>query len=286
MAQAPVAGAALLAAAGSRRGPVEPEPAETPLVRTVRPNVTLGLVFGALVGSLFLGVLLVVDVFGYAPLRGAAVVSVIPAAALAVRPVATRLPDGLATRAGAGLLAAGLVGLGLLPSSDVGYAIASFALCGAGLGLCVPGLTGRALGGGGERAGAFTVGLRHLGLVLSLAIVAPVLAGDLVASAHVAELNATAAIVDGQIPATTKIPLALDIRDVLDRSPRGAIPDLAPPFEAHGSSTDARVRDLQDDVGDTIAIAITRGFRPSFLFCALLAALAIVVAPQRRKDEP
>ncbi len=186
---------------------------------------------------------------------------------------------------GAVLLAAGLVGLALLPSTQLGYALASFALCGFGIGLAVPGLTHRALGeeGGIARRATLTVGVRHLGLVLALAVVAPILASDLLAAADVAKLNGTAVIVDAEISATTKIPLALDIRDALDRAPRGAIPDLAAPFDEHGAADDAGLRLVQDRLDESIARSITRGFRRSFLFCALLAALALVPALALRR---
>jgi MFS family permease len=48
--------------------------------RTVPANVCLGLVFGALVGALFLGVLLVIIVWQYTPIEGALIVSVLPLA--------------------------------------------------------------------------------------------------------------------------------------------------------------------------------------------------------------
>ncbi|MGZ8593059.1 MAG: MFS transporter, partial [Actinomycetota bacterium] len=276
LAQAPVAGAAVFATIRAHEGAAE---AARPLRPTLTPNAGLALAFGALVGALFLGVLLVIAVFGYEPLVGAAVVSVIPVAALAVRPVAAGLPIPAAAGGGAVVLAGGLVGLALLPSAGPGWALASFALCGAGLGLSVPGLTRSALGGGTDaRLATLTVGIRHLGLVLAVAVVAPLLARDLIAASRIAELNATAVVIDGRIPATTKIPLALDIRDALDRAPRGEIPDLSAPFDEHGASTDANVRRVRDDLVETATIAITRGFRRSFVFCALLAAVALAPA--------
>jgi MFS family permease len=283
VAQAPIAGAALLAI-GTRATEGGGPPVS--LRGTLRPNAALALVSGALVGALFLGVLLVVDVFRYAPLEGAAIVSLIPVGAVAARPLASALPLRVATAGGAALVAAGLVGLALLPSNDIGYALASFALCGSGLGLAVPGLTRSALAGEETgRAAAMTVGIRHLGLVLSLAVVAPLLAGDLVEAASVAELNGTAVVIDAEIPATTKIPLALDIRDALDRAPRGEIPDLSAPFEEHGASTDAAIRRVRGDLTEAIATAITRGFRSSFLLCAALGGLAVLPPLRRRRRE-
>jgi MFS family permease len=284
--QAPVAGTALLATFGSHVAAILEEGWRPRLWRTVPANLALALLSGALVGTLFLGVLLVIDVFGFSPIQGAAVVSVIPAATLLARPLAAHLPVVVAVASGALLLAAGLVGLALLPSSALGYTLASFALCGFGLGLSVPGLTHAVLGGEGGigRRATLTVGVRHLGLVLALAVGAPLLAGDLLAAADVAMLNATAVIIDGAIPATTKVPLALDIRDELDRAPRGEIPDFAASFEAAGAATEDAVRLLHDDLVAAIERAITRSFRPSFLFCALLAALALlpVLAFRRR----
>lgn len=285
IAQAPVAGAALLATIGSHVASILEEGWERPLWRAMPANLGLALVSGALVGTLFLGVLLVIDVFGYSPIQGAAIVSVIPAAALLARPLDAQLPVALAVGAGTVLLAAGLVGLALLPSSDLPYVLASLALCGFGLGLAVPGLTHTVLAGDGGigRKATLTVGVRHLGLVLALAVVAPFLASDLTHAADVAKLNATAVIIDGELPATTKVPLALDIRDVLDRAPRGEIPDLTAPFEERGASTDPDVRLVRDDLLTAIEQAITRGFRGSFLFCALLAALALVPVLAVRK---
>lgn len=288
VAQAPIAGAALLATAGWHVRAILEE-GLPPLRRTMPANVGLALVSGSLVGALFLAVLLVIDVFGFSPIEGAAIVSAIPAGALLARPLAAQLPDTLSIGAGASLLAAGLVGLALLPSSDLPYVVASLALCGVGLGLSVPGLTHAALEGdeGVTGKATLTVGMRHVGLVLALAVVAPVLAGDLTAAAEVAKLNGTAVVVEGRIPATTKVPLALDIRDVLDAAPEGEIPDLEAPFDRHGARTNASVRDLRDDLVGAIERAITRGFRPSFLFCALLAALALApLVVLRRRSAP
>ena len=283
--QAPVAGAALLATAGSHVAAILEEGWRPRLWRTVPGNLALALLSGALVGALFLGVLLVIDVFGSTPIQGAAIVSVIPAATLLARPLAAQLPIVLAVASGAVLLAAGLVGLALLPSSALAYTLSAFALCGFGLGLSVPGLTHAVLGGEGGigRKATLTVGVRHLGLVVALAVGAPLLAGDLVAAADIAKLNATAVIIDGQIPATTKIPLALDIRDELDRAPRGEIPDFSASFEEAGAGTNESVQGVHEDLIEAIEQAVTRSFRPSFLFCALLAALALVPVLAFRK---
>ena len=276
--QAPLAGLALLGPVGSRVPAMLEEGWTARLGRTIPANAALALVSGALVGALFLGVILVVEVFGLTPLQGAAAVSAIPIATVLAGPIASSLPVPLAVGSGAGLLAGGLIALAFLPSSALGYAVASFALCGFGLGLSIPGLTHAVLGTGTGvgREGTLTVGVRHLGLVLALAIVAPLLTTDLFAAEDVARLNGTAVVIDGRIPATTKVPLALDIRDRIDAAPRGEIPDLAAAFEEHGSGDDTAIRAVQDDLMAAVEAAVTRAFRSSFLFCALLAIIALV----------
>jgi MFS family permease len=275
--QAPLAGLALLGAIGSRVRAMLEEGWTARLGRTIPANAALALVSGALVGALFLGVILVIEVFGLTPLQGAAAVSSIPIATVLAGPIASSLPMPLAVASGAGLLASGLIALAFLPSSALGYAVASFALCGFGLGLSIPGLTQAVLGigTGVGREGTLTVGVRHLGLVLALAIVAPLLTTDLFAAEDVARLNGTAVVIDGRIPAITKVPLALDIRDRIDAAPRGEIPDLAAVFEEHGSKDDPAVRVVLDDLMASVEAAVTRAFRSSFLVCALLALLAL-----------
>src|SRR5262249_19426164 len=156
VAQAPFAAAGLIAVVRGEHEEAADGGWRPSLRRTVPANVCLGLAFGALVGALFLGVLLVIVVWQYTPIEGALIVSVIPLAAVAVRPL------GRQAVAGAALLACGLVALALLPSASVPIAIAAFALCGAGLGLAVPTLSNAALQpeAGLPRSGHATDGLR------------------------------------------------------------------------------------------------------------------------------
>jgi MFS family permease len=277
-AQAPVAALALVAA--FRERPVLEEGWRPSLARTLPANACLGLVFGALVGALFLAVLLVISVWSYSPIGGALVVSMLPAAALAARPLARRLPRVTAVRGGAVLLAGGLAGLALLPSASVGFALCALALCGAGLGLAVPLLSEAALvpGAGLARSGTLTIGIRHLGLVLALASIAPILASELPSAGDRALLKATAVLLDAPVGLDKKVPVALDLRGAFAEAQAGETPDLAGPFDAHGAEHDSALAAARDDLVGTIETTITRAFRPAFFFSAALAALAVVVA--------
>jgi hypothetical protein len=278
-AQTPVAAIGLLAVARARPQGVIEEGWRPSLRRTLAPNVCLGLLFGALVGALFLAVLLVITVWGYSPIGGAAIVSVLPAATLAARPLERRLPRVAAVAGGSALLAGGLVGLALLPSASVPLAACALALCGAGLGLSVPILSQAALDRGASltRSGTLTIGVRHLGLVLALASIAPLLANQVPRAGDRALLKATAVLLDSPVGLDKKVPVALDLRTAFARARAGETPDLAEPFNAHGARSDSELAATRDDLVGTIESTITRAFRPAFFLSAAFAGLALLV---------
>jgi MFS family permease len=273
--QAPIAAAALAAA-------LHPRAREAPAATGLRGGIPLwsafGLVllFAALVGALFLAVLLVVTVWGYGPLAGAGIVSALPVAAFLARPLSRRLSPAVAVFGGSVLLAAGLAALALLPASDPAYAVPALALSGVGLGLALPPLTRASLPEERDlgRSGILSVGVRHLGLVVGLVAVAPLLASELQDAENRATENATAVILDAQIPLQQKIPIALDLYETFQQSQEGEIPDLAAPFDAHGAGDDEGVREARDSLLETIEAALTRAFRSSFALSALFALLA------------
>jgi MFS family permease len=278
--QAPLAALGLLGVAAARSAPALEEGWKPSLARTLPANTCIGLLFGALVGVLFLSVILVITAWGYSPIAGAGILSILPAATLATRPLERRLPGLTAVYGGAALLAVGLIELALLPSASVGFMIAALAFCGVGLGLSIPVLSNAALdlGTGLARSGTLTIGVRHLGLVLALASIAPLLAADLPPAGHRAELRATAVLLDAPIGLESKIPVALDARAEFARAQAGEIPDLARPFDAHGARHDPALAAVRDKLVGTIKDTITRAFRSSFLLSASFAAGALVVA--------
>ena len=285
IAQAPVAALGLLATLRSHPHVVAEEGWSSSLRRTLPANLCLGLLFGALVGALFLAVLLVITVWGYSPIGGAAIVSALPAAALAVRPLERRLPRIAAVCGGAALLAGGLLGLALLPSASAVLAVYALALCGAGLGLAVPLLSQAALDlrAGLVRSGTLTVGVRHLGLVLALASIAPLLASQVPNAGDKALLKATAVLLDSPAGLDKKVPVALDLRSAFAKAREGETPDLSEPFNAHGARDDPALASTRDDLVGTIEATITRAFRPAFLLSAGFAALALLAAAAFRR---
>lgn len=284
--QAPLAAVALVATFD--RG-AEELPLERPSPRRGHgaANAGLALLFAGLVGALFLAVLLVITVWQREPIVGALVVSALPAAALSVQPLAARLGRRLGVAAGAVLLASGLVALALLPAISNALLAVSLAFCGVGLGLAVPTLTAESVDSDRAplRSGTVTIGARHLGLVVAVAVIAPLLTHDLDAGRQPATLAGTRVILDGNVDLTQKVPIALDVRDAFDRAQRGQIPDLAKPFDDRGAAHDPRLRALRDTLLDTLRGVVTRSFRWSFLLAALFALLALIPA-RRLREEP
>jgi predicted MFS family arabinose efflux permease len=284
-AQAPVAALGLLGVARSRAHPVAAEGWRPSLVRTLPANTCLGLLFGALVGALFLAVLLVISVWEYSPIAGAGIVSALPVAAVAARPLERRLPRLIAVCGGAALLAGGLIGLAMLPSASVWLAVWALALCGVGLGTSVPVLSNAALdpGAGMTRSGTLTVGARHVGLVVALGLIAPLLASKVPAAGDKALLKGTAVLLDAPVGLDKKVPVALDLRKAFARAQAGETPDLKQPFNAHGASHDSALAATRDRLTGAIAATITRASRSAFFVCAAFAALALLVAALFRR---
>jgi len=283
--QAPIAAVAFFATFDSR---VHELPVEQPVRR--RPgaaiaNAGLALVFGGLVGALFLSVLLVITVWERRPIAGALIVSAIPAAAFVVRPLASRLGRREAVSAGALLLALGLVGLALLPTISNTIMAIALAFCGAGLGLAVPVLTADSMDPDRAplRSGTVTVGWRHLGLVASVALIAPLLTHDLDANKQPATQAGVRVILDGNINLTDKVPISLQMRDLFESAQRGEIPNLAKPFDDRGAQHDANLRRVRDQLLDTLRGVVTTSFRWSFLLSALFALLVLVPARRLRQ---
>jgi MFS family permease len=243
------------------------------------PDVAIGLLFGALVGALFLSVLLLIPGWSYSPIRGAAFVSALPLCGLVSRRALRPPDDGIGAVAGGALLALGLVALAFLPRGGAILPLLALAVCGTGLGLALPVLSGRALGGGDlQRNALVTVGARHVGLVAALALVAPVLSDTLPSAAHRAERQATAVLLDAPVALTKKLPVALDLGSAFHRARSGQLPDLAEPFDAHGARTDAALARTRDKLIGTVDRTVARAFRTSFLLCAAFALAAALVA--------
>jgi MFS family permease len=282
--QAPVAAAALVVAtepaarAQRHEGRVHGDPG-TRRRDVVIANAGFALVFAALVAALFLGVLLAIEVWRYSPAQSAVVVSALPVGMLIGRLVQPA-PRAVVAVGGPLLLALGLVGLALVPGAAPVVAAIAFAVCGAGFDLVHEVLDEAAVPADGPavRASAVSIGARHAGLVLGLAVIAPVLSSSVEAGIDRATLGATQTMLTTELPLADKLPVTWALRNAIDEAPRGEVPDLAAEFDERGAEGDNEMARARDDLMETVTDAVTRSFRPAFAIAAVLAVLAAVPA--------
>ena len=275
--------AALAVAAAPAREPERHRPA-------VRANLTLALLSAALTAALFLLVLLLVEGWRRSPATAAITVSVVPLAALASAPLARllRAPQGVEVAVGSFLIAGGLAGLAIPPSAHLAWTIAPQALVGLGLGLTVDRLTEQALHLRLPRVAhaGWTIGARHLGVVVGLAILTPVFTADLQDAQQPAEEAITLLVLDAPLEPQDKIELAKALgRELVGQE--GRVPDLSRAFDSLDVDPEyapAKAA-LERELDAQLERAATRAFRDSFLIGALLAlaALVTVLIPGRRR---
>jgi predicted MFS family arabinose efflux permease len=278
VAQVPLAAAAFAATA---RAPAPPrdEVAGPDRERARRwvSGVALALVSAALVGALFLAVVLMIDGWGHEPLVAAAIVSALPLGALLAEPLARWSTPLVAVCGGILLVAGSLLAMALLPEPSLAMLGTALGLCGLGLGLSLPSLAGASLRGPSlAAAGTWSVGVRHAGLVLGLVLLTPLLASDMADVEERARLAGAAALIEAPLSIEDKVAVGQELERAIDRAPAGEVPDLRPAIAAGGDPDSAGRAALGDRLQAVISDSITRGFRGAFVLCAVLAALALV----------
>ncbi len=257
----------------------------------IRPNLTLALLSAALTAALFLLVLLLVEGWRHSASTAAVTVSVVAIAALAARPLARLLrplPD-VEVAVGCFLVAGGLVGLAILPSAHLAWTIAPQALVGLGLGLTVDRLTMHAMEMRLPRVrhAGWTIGARHIGVVVGLAILTPVFTADLRDAEVPAQEAITSLVLDAPLLPDHKIAVAEALgAELSGQQGEGQIPDLHRAFATLDLEPEERpaAAELERALDEQLERAATQAFRDSFLLGAGLALLALltVLAPRRR----
>jgi len=252
--------------------------AGTARARLVAAHVALALISAALVGALFLVILLMINGWGATPLAAAAVATVLPVGTLASRYVTVGLRPRMLALAGCLTVAGGLVTLVLVPDKGWTTAAAALAVTGFGLGLAVPSLTEASIRLGPRLAfdGTLSVAARHAGLVLALAAVTPLLASSLTNRLDHAIVAGTEAGLSEPVPLADKVSLARTLGKTLGDTPAGKLPDLDRVFDQ--VAPDGSLDPLHHALSGIITTAVTGAFRNSFALCALCALLALVPA--------
>jgi hypothetical protein len=203
-------------------------------------------------------------------------VTVLPIAALA----ASAVPGTPIARAvgGAVLLAGGAAALAFLPGPGIGWAVAPQVLAGAGMGLALPAYAGELLPERSSTDAARGLLARHAGIVLILAILAPVVSNRLDDLTDSAVLKGTALVLDARLPPQDKLALAPDLFDGVNAErPRDGLKQALAKDSAH----------LQDDPGlalrvdDLVVASVQDAFAPAYAIAAALALLAAFLLVRR-----
>lgn len=249
--------------------------ADSPL--RLRPAIALALLSAALTAVIFLVVLLLVAGWSVDPLGAAIAVSVLPVAAI----LASRIEGEAETRAAAGclLVAGGIACLALLPGDSVWWTVPPQLLAGAGMGIGLPALAGELLPERTRRDVARVLSIRHAGIAVALAVIAPIVANHLDESIAEARLQGTAALLDAKLDPRDKFEIAPELfsgletddpRDRLERS----IDQVSADFEGEDLE---QLRALGERLDDVVTGAVRSSFRLAFGATALMALLAAIV---------
>ena len=289
LAQAPAAILAAIAFARAPRTAAGPPPARLPVL----PAAALALVSAALTGVLFLLVLMLVAGWSLEPLAAAAVVSVLPVAALAGARIGG--PDGARAAAGCLLVGAGILMLAFVPGASAAWVILPQIAAGLGMGLALGALPGGLLPERTAAEAARLLAVRHWGITLALLVLAPVTASALESGIADARERSAAAVLDAELPPREKIDLVAPVTADLDpEDPRGSLEAALDKVRASfRDGDDAAAFDaMAERLDGTLVRAVDEAFRPAFLITgtlAVLAALLLVVSapgPSRRRLAP
>jgi MFS family permease len=247
--------------------------------------LALALTAAALTAVLFLLVLLLVTGWGLTPLAAAAVLTLLPATAVA----AARIRGGAQERAAIGclLLGTGVLSLAFLPGPSVWWLVAPEILAGCGMGLALPTLTAELVGERDARQAGHLLALRHAGIALTLLALAPLIAGQLDAAEHHARLLGVAALLDSPLSPGQKLALAPSLAASLDsETPRRTLAETVADKQTGLSSSDRAALGALQQQGDAIIVQVAAdGLRYAFLITGALGLLAaLLLRPPRRRD--
>lgn len=237
----------------------------------------------AFTAVLFLLVIELVAGFAVSPLRAALGVSVLPVAALAAAAVPG--PARAKALAGAVLLAGGAGALAFLPAAGIAWTVVPQLLAGAGMGFALPAFEGELLPARTVANAAQNLFARHAGIVVVLAILAPVATAELERSTDRAVLEGAALVLDAQIGPLRKIELAPALLDDVDIDrPRAALQDAVDRRRVDFADDPAVYDRLAKRLDDVVVVAVKDAFQVAYLIAAALALLggALLIRAWRR----
>ena len=223
---------------------------------------------------LFLVVLLVVAGWSVSPLSAAVAVTPFPlAAALAVTIRGPALARGAA---GCALVGSGVLALAWIPDAHLAWIVPPEIVAGLGMGAALGALSGELLPERTAREAAGLLSVRQAGVAVVLVVLAPIIAGQLTAATHTAELQGVALLLDSSLPPQNKLTLAPELVLVARaQDPRAALRSgLAGRRHSYTGADLIAFDQLAAGADNTVLAAIQRSFRLAFVIAGALAFLA------------
>jgi hypothetical protein len=240
------------------------------------PAIALALLSAALVGVLFLVVLLLVTGWSVTPLTAAVAVSILPVAALG----ASRIPGPARVRAAAGslLVGGGILMLASVPDASEWWIVLPQVLAGAGMGMALPALAGDLLPERTPGQAARLLSARHAGITIALLLLAPVAAARIDDAVANGREQGTALVLDARLPPLDKLQLAGALVGELDPvDPRGQLDNaLVNARTGIDASHEAAYDTLARRADETLVAGVDGAFAPALAICGVLALLAAV----------
>jgi hypothetical protein len=226
----------------------------------------------AFTAVLFLLVIELVAGFAMSPIEAALGVTVLPLAALA----GAAIPGAPRSKALAGalLIAGGAAALAFLPGASIAWTLVPQVLAGGGMGLALPAFSD-------ERdiaEAARHLVARHVGIVIVLAILAPVATAKLATTTDRAILQGASLVLDAQIDPLQKLQLAPALLQNVDvDGPRAGLTRNVDAKRAEFADDPAVYDRLAARLDDVVVVAVQDAFRIAYLIAAALALLAAVL---------
>jgi hypothetical protein len=252
----------------------------------IRAGLALALISAALTAVIFLTVLLLVTGWSVEPLAAAAVVSILPLAAVA----GARVRGSPRARAASGalLVAVGTACLAFVPTDSMWWVVGPEAIAGFGMGLVLPALAGDLLPERTVRQATALLSTRHLGIAAGLLLLAPIMTASINNALGDVKLHGAALMLDARIDPLTKLDVAPLLASTINSEQ--PLAGLRRVFREHAGDISSDQRPAWDQLerrsSETLITSVNDGFAPGFgvgAGLAALAALAIAPWPTRRQ---
>lgn len=245
-----------------------------------RAIAALAMLSAALTAVLFLLVLVIVAGWNYRPLAGAAILTVLPVAALAGMRV--RGDPRVRAAAGSVLVAGGVAALAAMVTASPWWAFAPEIAAGIGIGMALPALSESLLPERTPSDVARVLTARHVGITVALLVLAPLIASQLSASVEQAREREVAVLLDARVDPLSKIDLVGQlVGRVGHDDPRADIDRAFADISADVSDDQrAELERAKARADQTIVTAVSDTFRPAFLVAAAFGlAAALLLLP-------